>query len=83
MADNGFLQTVNIPVTEITTVSNLNSRTDTTEYPNPVLTRAYDKDYSYRFVKDVKQQRNELQDSETYNEVYDIPYLFIIAIFKV
>ncbi len=82
MSDNNFLQIVNIPIPEITTVSNLNSRTDTIEYSNPVLTRAYEKDYSYRFVKDVKQQRNELQDHETYNEIYDIPYHFIIAILK-
>jgi hypothetical protein len=82
MSDNSFSQTVNTPIPEITTVSNLNSRTDTMEYSNPVLTRAYEKDYSYRFVKDVKQQRNELEDHETYNEIYDIPYHFIIAILK-
>lgn len=82
MADNSFLEIENTSSSEGTTVNNLNSRTDVTEYSNPVLTRAYDKDYSYRLLKDVKQQRNELQDSETYNEVYDIPYLFIIAMLK-
>ena len=80
MSENNHLKVTT--VIEETMIHNLNMHNSQEMHLNPILTLSYGKQYRYRFVSLVRAQRHDLLDTTTYNEAYDIPYQFILAILK-
>ncbi len=82
MSDHHIESIIQVPIQDSSSINNLNSKVESTEYINPVLTLSDGDEYRYRFVKAVKEQRSELLNSDTRNIAHDIPYQFIIGTLK-
>ena len=82
MSNHHIESIIQVPIEDSSSIHNLNSKVDSREYINPVLTLCDGDEYMYRFVKVVKEQRSELLDSDTRNITHDIPYQFIIGTLK-
>jgi len=63
-------------------IDTLSTKPERQEFFHPMLTLSKEKEYRYYFVREVKDQRSALLDTETYNEIYDVPYSYIVATLK-